>query len=314
MDAGSIKAASERLFVAQPALGSQIRQLESELGVDLLDRHSRGVRPTQAGHVLYLKAVAILRDMELARQEMMALGGLANEKLTFGVTPGMANVFASEILMLARDLMPAVQFSLSEELSHIMVEAVCRGSVDLALCYEVVGRPMLRRSALLREELTFVVSPNAPFLANLPVRNPHAITLAAALEYPLVQAGEGDSTRQLIKDEAQRQSLPFNVIFQASSISAMRGIMLDGKAVGIVPRAIVRDELESGQLVWRRIIEPTLYRTMYLISSENRKPLKAETAVQAFVKAVVDRFSQYQLDLIRSIPQGEESLDRRSVG
>ncbi|CAM5197361.1 LysR family nitrogen assimilation transcriptional regulator OS=Castellaniella defragrans OX=75697 GN=HNR28_000906 PE=3 SV=1 [Castellaniella defragrans] len=308
VDAGSIKAASERLFVAQPALGSQIRQLEDELGVDLLDRHSRGVRPTQAGQILYRKAVAILKDLELTRQEMMALGGRVNEKLTFGVTPGIANVFASEILVLARDLMPTVQFSLTEELSHVMAQAVCRGDVDLALAYEVVERPTLKRSALLLEELAYVVSPSAPFLANIPVRDRREITLAAALEYPLVQAGEGDSTRKLIKDEAQRQSCPFKVVFQASSISAMRGIMLDGKAVGIVPRAIVRDELESGQLEWRRIVQPTLYRTLYLISSENRQPLRAEASIQAFVKAVVGRFSQYQADLIRPIPQGEEVL------
>lgn len=308
VDAGSIKAASERLFVAQPALGAQIRLLEDEFGILLLDRHSRGVRPTKAGQVLYQKAVAILKEVECTRKEMVELGGGTNESLVFGVTPGIANTFASEILVLARDLMPTVRFSLAEELSHIMAEAVSRGDVDLALGYEVVDRPALKRIALLMEELTYVVSPSAPFLSSQPLGDPEAITLAAALEYPLVQAGEGDSTRRLIREEADRGSYPFKVVFQASSISAMRGIILDGKAVGIIPRAIVRDELASGALLWRRITHPTLYRTLYLIQPAGRQPLNAEESVHAFVKAVVLRFSEYQADLIRAVPNVADPL------
>ncbi len=302
VDAGSIKAASEHLFVAQPALGAQIRQLEDEFGVVLLDRHSRGVRPTEAGQAFYQKAAAILKEVERARKEMMAFGSGASESLVFGVTPGIANTFASEILVLARDLMPTVRFSLAEELSHIMADAVGRGDVDLALAYEVVDRPTLRRTALLMEELTYVVSPDALFLSSLPIHDPGEITLASALEYPLVQAGEGDSTRRLIKEEAQRRSCPFKVMFQASSISAMRGIILEGRAAGIIPRAIVRDELESGALIWRRIVRPKLYRTLYLIQPESRQPLRAERSVRAFIKAVLGRFSEYQADLICSIP------------
>ena len=54
--------AADQLRVAQPALGLQIRQLEDDLGVALLVRHSRGVVPTEAGRLLYDRVVAILRN------------------------------------------------------------------------------------------------------------------------------------------------------------------------------------------------------------------------------------------------------------
>ena len=58
VEAGNMTRAAERLHVAQTALGMQIRQIEEELGVPLLVRHSRGVEPTKAGKLLHARALA----------------------------------------------------------------------------------------------------------------------------------------------------------------------------------------------------------------------------------------------------------------
>src|SRR5262245_36368764 len=73
VDLGNMTAAAEMLNVAQPALGSQIRQLEGELGVELLVRHSRGITPTPAGELLYNHARHILDDVDQAAREVRAL-------------------------------------------------------------------------------------------------------------------------------------------------------------------------------------------------------------------------------------------------
>ena len=70
VEAKSFTRAAERVHVAQPALGFQVRKLEDELGVSLLHRHSRGVDPTEAGTALLRHAHAVLRQIELARQEL----------------------------------------------------------------------------------------------------------------------------------------------------------------------------------------------------------------------------------------------------
>src|SRR6185369_236810 len=69
VEAGNITRAAEQLYVAQPALGMQIRQLEESLGVELLERHSRGVSPTRAGQALYERACEILRLVHEAEQQ-----------------------------------------------------------------------------------------------------------------------------------------------------------------------------------------------------------------------------------------------------
>jgi DNA-binding transcriptional LysR family regulator len=64
VDAGSISRAATTIHVAQPALSQQIAELEEQLGLALLQRSARGVRPTKAGEVLYREAVSILKQVE----------------------------------------------------------------------------------------------------------------------------------------------------------------------------------------------------------------------------------------------------------
>jgi tetratricopeptide (TPR) repeat protein len=70
VDAGNMTRAAEQLHVAQTALGMQIRQLEEDLGVALLVRHSRGVEPTRAGNLLRARALDILSLVEQARKDL----------------------------------------------------------------------------------------------------------------------------------------------------------------------------------------------------------------------------------------------------
>ena len=84
VQAKSFTKAAERVRVAQPALGFQVRKLEEELGSKLLVRHSRGVRTTEAGDALLKHAQAILRQIELAKQEMIDLAGPPRGPLVLG--------------------------------------------------------------------------------------------------------------------------------------------------------------------------------------------------------------------------------------
>ena len=85
-EAKSITKASERLNVAQPALGLQVRKLEEELGVDLFFRHSRGVTPTEAGQLLAVHARVLLRQFERVRQDLIDFGGQPHGRVAVGMT------------------------------------------------------------------------------------------------------------------------------------------------------------------------------------------------------------------------------------
>lgn len=298
VETGNMTRAAEQLYVAQPALGLQIRQLEKELAVSLLVRHSRGVQATSAGRLLYERAQAILRSIEETRLEVMSYAQAAQENLVLGITPGIANVLGSDLLVQARETLPGIHLSLVEEMSYVLVEAIERDDIDLALAYEVAERATLLRTALLDEELLCVVAPQAEFLADA-LRRAGEIDLSAVLTYPLVLAGERDPARRLIWTESERLGRVFKVDFEASSISMMKSLIATGAAAGIMPRGSVAAELRSGELLAMRIVRPTLRRTLYLVRSSRRQPLQAESAIMHFVSTMIDRFADEQGDLVR---------------
>jgi LysR family nitrogen assimilation transcriptional regulator len=128
VDAGNMTRAAEQLFVAQPALGMQIRQLEEDLGVARLHRHSRGVEPTTAGTLLRARAHAILRLVEETCQEVSAWGGEGTETIRLGMTPAIMMLVGPEPAVNVRERIPQVFLSLVGEMSHVLVDAVSRGT------------------------------------------------------------------------------------------------------------------------------------------------------------------------------------------
>src|SRR3954462_7731667 len=99
VEAGNMTRAAEQLHVAQTALGMQIRQIEEDLGVALLVRHSRGVEPTKAGKLLYARAMDILKLVEQTRIEVSASEHEDSEAIRFGITPALMLIAGTELTL-----------------------------------------------------------------------------------------------------------------------------------------------------------------------------------------------------------------------
>ena len=86
VEAGSFSRAAAIIHVAQPALSHQIAALEQEIGVSLLHRGPRGVRPTAAGEMLHREAASILRQMEQLPPKVRSTGGVTEGTANLGMT------------------------------------------------------------------------------------------------------------------------------------------------------------------------------------------------------------------------------------
>lgn len=275
VEAGSLTAAAEGLRVAQPALGLQIRNLEEELGVSLIVRHSRGIEPTPPGRLLFERAVAILQSIDDVKQEIKSFAG-TRETIRFGITPSAMRLLGPDLLLEARQIMPDIFFSLVEELSFSLVAALQAGDLDAAFSYQNSERINISSRPLLEEDLLLISSPERD-----PSSAPISFIDAASRE--LVLSGPRDVIRRMAEDAAEPLPVPLNVIYEAQSVSATRNLIEKGLASGIMPYGSVVEELNAGQLCGRLIVKPNLVRTLYFLRRTRSAPLHSEEALARFV-------------------------------
>ena len=277
VDAGNMTRAAEQLHLAQPALGMQIRQIEEDLGVALLVRHSRGVEPTRAGALLHARALAILKLVEETRAEVSACDRGGSESIRLGMTPTLMLLVGPQLAVNVREGVPQVFLSLVEEMSHVLVDALSRGELDIALAYDVADTPRLARTAVYQEDLVLVTLPG-------PTRG-QPVRFADAMEESLALPEQRDSVRELVHRVAREQGLEPKIAFEIRSIAAIRNLILRGAAAGILPYGSVIEEVRAGRLDARPIVAPALRRTLFVAASSERPPFKNELALIGVIRA-----------------------------
>jgi LysR family transcriptional regulator, benzoate and cis,cis-muconate-responsive activator of ben and cat genes len=120
----SFTRAAERLHIAQPPLSQQIKQLEEELGVTLLQRGARPLRLTGAGEVLLQRSRALLADLDAAMAETRRAGRGQTGKLSVGFAGSAMYVFLPDVINTFREACPNVELNLHEMLASEVAQAL----------------------------------------------------------------------------------------------------------------------------------------------------------------------------------------------
>jgi len=289
--------AAANLHVAQPALGFQIAQLEQELGIKLLTRHSRGADPTVAGDQLYQHAVRILGEVEIARSKIRRLGSTAqHEPLTLGIAPSILLLLGSEVLTVARQTMPEVAIGLIEQPSFALTEAVARGEIDVALVNDASEGAGVSRTALIVEELLFITGAEND-------RLDATIGFADVLTWDLALAGLRDPIRRRVEQLAKSMDMALRVPFEVQSVPIMKKLFVQRRIGGILPYGTVHEEAGSGILQCAKIRDPVIQRTIHLLRAERRTTLQNEVQFLLFIRTLVARLVELGGGNIRAQPE-----------
>ncbi|MDK1373957.1 MULTISPECIES: LysR family transcriptional regulator [unclassified Sinorhizobium] len=277
VELGNMTAAAETLNVAQPALGSQIKQLEGELGIELLVRHSRGITPTPAGRLLYTHAQHILDDVATAANEVRALTAAKRIELRLGVGRTMSKLLGQDLLADANQTMPDVTIHVIEERPPDLLHALEEGQVDVAFLNNVGEWSGLKRKAVLEEDLLFVT-------ASSQAAQEESIEFTEALQYDLAIGGERGVLRHIVESEARRLSLDIRIAHEVHSIDSIAS----GTAAMIMPYGLIAKEVREGTLAARRIIKPALTRTLYMVRRHSEVPVLDDQRVIHHLQRLMD--------------------------
>ena len=188
LEEGSLRRAAERLRISQSAITRQLQLLEHDLGGQVLERTSAGVRPTSGGHALAEKAKSLLADYDSTMAEVRRLVRGEGERLRIGYVASAVQEYLGPALAALRRTHPKVKVKMLDLTPGEQITALRRGEIDLALTSQ--GTELLSRDFYTHKLAT------VPSLAILPVNHPLAsqkqIFISQLKNEPFVGAPHGD--------------------------------------------------------------------------------------------------------------------------
>jgi LysR family nitrogen assimilation transcriptional regulator len=277
----SFSRAAAYLHVAQPALGLQIRKLEEELGVKLLNRHSRGVIPTEAGLLLRDHAQIILRQVDRAKLSVGDLAGPPRGRIAVGLTPTLNLILATQLVERCRRDFPNVSLAIVDGMSEDLMEWVENDRLDLALSYNPSAVQGLVCEPLLVEDLCLVGPGDATS------KREANVGFDTIAELPMILTSVTSGLRSIVEEAAHSRGFNLNVVLEIDSVTAMKEMAIKGVGYAILPMGSVMREVEDGRLSARPFVNPVLSRKMYLAYSAKRPPSQATTAIRELLRGVV---------------------------
>tara|TARA_Y100001936_G_scaffold253729_1_gene320449 strand:- start:3071 stop:3991 length:921 start_codon:yes stop_codon:yes gene_type:complete len=279
-EARSFTRAADRVRIAQPALGLQIRKLEEELGVEILHRHSRGVEVTEAGKVLLRHANAILKQVEQAGQEVKDLSGPPRGEIVLGITPTASALLAIPLIRACRDAFPHVSLKLFEGLSEEIMRRLDENSLDMGFTYNPNAVSGIPTEPLMLEDLYLVGGANHD--------NPGTtVSFADVCQRNLILPSKGFGLRDWLEDTAREKRLTIDILFEIDSVATTRDLVESGLGWTILPYAAVEQSVQSGRLSASQINRPEIPRTLHLAYATSHIGNNASRAVRGIIDAVI---------------------------
>lgn len=224
--------AAARLHIAQPSLSQQIRRLETQLGVTLLDRNSRNVQLTTAGETLLWEGRKTVSQSQHAIQTTRAA---STGSLTVGFYGSAASTLLPRVLRAFSERHPPCAVSVRELLLG-SVDDILDGKVNVAFTRLLPGQTDLEIEVLAQEPRLVALAITHPLAAR------DALTYADLSDQrfiinPVVQA-EGTPPRW--SAEQRRHGLPGRVAAEAGSIQEILTLVAAGRDVCLVPSAVAQ--------------------------------------------------------------------------
>ena len=275
--------AAAREHIAQPALSQQIRRLETEVGLALVERTTRKVALTGAGELLVARARHILSELEAATAELQTLAGVQGGRLSVGALHTMGPVDLSLLLASFHRNHPAVELTVREQSSEELAEMLRDDVIDLAFLSvtQRIQRRGLELHPLVSEELVIAV-PTQHALAGRDV-----VRMADLAGEAFIAFRTGSRLRELLDSGSAGAGFEPHIALESNESRRIRSLVSGGLGVAILPRSDA--EAPGSPVAIARLVEPAMRRDVSLASRAGRRHSPAATAFLALTRRVYEQ-------------------------
>lgn len=265
---GSVRAAALKLDVEPSVVSRQIQQLEAQLGVQLLERKGRSVRPTDAALRVMDHCKGVQASEELLLSHLAEMGGLQRGEVRIVAGEGFVPQLLSSVMQRFASAHPGVTLSIELANAAEAVRLVAQDQVHIGLALNPPPDQNTRVVALRPQPLRLVTWPGHPLSTAT-----EPLALQEILRHPFGVMSQGFGLRQAVQLAAFSASCDLEPAFVSNSIALLRQYVLKHLGVTFLSASAVFEELAAGDVVLLRTDSLSLESTEARIIVRRGRPL-----------------------------------------
>lgn len=265
---GSMRAAGDRIGVAVSSISRQIAQLETELGLPLIERGRRAIRLTEAGSLAVEHYRSQLAERDVFLNRLSDLRGVRSGAIDLALGEGFLGEALTDVLLGFQRRNPMIKLSLHTAATSEIVRRVTNDESHIGLVFHAMSEPSIRIRASAAQPLMVLVAPGHPLAGR------ERMSLSELGDTPLCLAPREFRIRQTLAAAEARQHLFLEPLMTTNSILVMRAAALSGQFATILPPVAALAELRSGALIGLELIDQGLEETTVVLVTRTGRQLE----------------------------------------
>lgn len=281
--------AANNLHVAQSAVSRQISNLEDELGIKLFFREGRNVRLTPVGRVFLDHIEVALDEIDKAKKSVEEYLNPETGEVRIGFPNSLAAKTLPTVISAFRDEHPNIGYKLIQGSNRELKETMLRGEIDLAFVSPVpMNDEKINGHVFFTEKMLALVSLHHPLADRKTIR------LDDLRQDPFVILRQGYELRDIVLNACSQVGFQPKVAFEGEDLDTIRGLVAAGLGVSLLPEVALSDSVPR-EAVPIEISEPTITRTVGVITPKHRELAPSENLFYNFLKEFYDKLQWFGL-------------------
>jgi DNA-binding transcriptional LysR family regulator len=271
---GSFTRAAEDVALSQSAVSLSVRQLESELGLKLLDRTTRQVQLTAVGSTLVATGSRLIDELDATLRELRDIGEQHRGRVVMACVPAVARSLMPKCVVYCANKWPSISLSIDDSAASEVIRKVARGEVEFGIASGEIASAELLVQPLMDDPFRLVCRRDDPLAAK------HSVRWTQLTGRRLVMLDNTSGSRQVIEAALSNTGTQVEVFLELAQPSSVLGMVETGVGIAIVPQ-LAAPRGDDAVLATLRLVRPVVNRTILLLRRRDRSLSPAASAVWA---------------------------------
>lgn len=268
--------AADKICLTQPALSSLIQQLEHELGVSLISRHTRQVELTEAGKEFKLTAEKLVTDFEQALYDVRTYKSMRRGRLSIAALPSVCSSILPSVLAKFNSEYPDIKINIMDCTGQEILDALNDKRVDFAISYTQSDKE-LEAMPLMKDALMVVCHRKHVFAAQ------KEVSWLQLVDERVIAMEKGTTIRTLIDSNALAKDIKLDIILEPRMMPTALAYTEAGIGISILPSSGVSQNL-SRDLLMLPLVEPRIERGIAILRRRDRAITPAAKIFQQYLQ------------------------------